>query len=421
MNRFKGFTHRFLRDESGGVMILFGLFLTVFLGFIALAIVMGNSTILKARMQNASDAGALAGAYPDAASNADRTTLARRYFALNYPDNYLGKGMTADRARVEIIAATGTQPLGVRVSGTHRRTNEMMQVLDPSLNTATVNSNSLVQNGNTASVIDMMMVMDTSGSMIRNTADANVGGGESRIDAAVDAANIVVDELLDTPVRTGSTIRWLDFTYKCYWPPTLNPEPDYQNQVTRYDCRTPPGTGDPLFVSDTLTAAGPARARINDYGNRVNSYTNGPDAAYRDEPRHQTWFITNGIDALNRARGTLATPRTNAVRAVIYMTDGLNNLYNNKLYFKNPTDTNPNLDPDIVTNTIDACDNIKAEPNVILYVVGLGPEACNTTGQQLLRSCATGPSQYFCALNADELSGVFRSIITSVKTLRITE
>lgn len=423
MNRFTCFTQRFLRDESGGVMILFGLFLTVFLGFIALAVVMGNSTILKARMQNASDAGALAGAYPDAATDAERTTLARRYFALNYPDNYLGKGMTAERARVEIVPATNAQPLGVRVRGTHQRDNEMMTVLDPNLNKAAVNSNALVRNGNASNVIDMVMVMDASGSMFRLDPDS----GSSRIDAAASAANIVIDELLDTPVRTGSTIRWLDYTYYCHWDPFADPDgegepvvPGYPKgfpyMTKRYDCRY--HDADELFSAGTYSAAGPARAKVEDYVKRVKAYDT--DLVNWTPPNNQTWFITNGIDALKRVL-PLPTPRVGAVRAVIYMTDGLNNIDNDHLYFVDPRLDNPTLHSDIVTSTAAACDDIKRQDNVVLYVVGFGPNACNTAGQQLLRSCATGPNQYFCANTDDELRGVFRSIITNVKTLRITE
>lgn len=51
-----------VRDESGQVLVLFALLLTVIFGFTALAIDVGGMVVAKSRVQNAADAAALAGA-----------------------------------------------------------------------------------------------------------------------------------------------------------------------------------------------------------------------------------------------------------------------------------------------------------------------------------------------------------------------
>ncbi len=53
---------RFAKDESGQVLVLFALLLTVIFGFTALAVDVGGMVVTKSQVQNAADAAALAGA-----------------------------------------------------------------------------------------------------------------------------------------------------------------------------------------------------------------------------------------------------------------------------------------------------------------------------------------------------------------------
>ncbi len=66
-------------NEHGQTMIQLALALIVLLGFVALAIDLGSGYLERRRMQNAADAGALAGAYAicDGRTNEAAITIAK--------------------------------------------------------------------------------------------------------------------------------------------------------------------------------------------------------------------------------------------------------------------------------------------------------------------------------------------------------
>lgn len=146
--------HRFLRHQQGSILILVGVSIVVLVAMVGVGIDLGRQQIVSSKLQSASDAAALAAAaQPD---GVDRDAAARRYFALNFPDSYLG--VARPTPTVTISGDT------IRVTATATAPTIFMGLLG--INTITTDGRTGVgaDTSTTSSDYDVIMVVDESGS-----------------------------------------------------------------------------------------------------------------------------------------------------------------------------------------------------------------------------------------------------------------
>lgn len=137
-------------------------------------------------------------------------------------------------------------------------------------------------------------------------------------------------------------------------------------------------------------------------------------------------------------------------KIIVLMTDGANSWtenpssYNGSLassngYFRNADGSNADSHfpakyqgistSDAARNGLDAltrlaCDNAKASPaNVAIYTIGfsVSSDPIDAQGIQLLKDCASSPSQYFPASDSGSLIAAFNQIAASLGRLRLTQ
>ncbi len=375
---------RFLRDEGGSVFIFVGLAIVVLIGVIGIALDLGTQGMLKTRMQNAADSAALGGAVADGVSNVEREAIARRYFALNYPDNYQGTDLTAANVG---ITASGDSVL-VDTNNRTRRADLIPVVGIENIQTRAVSEVANTTSG-AAQLRDITLVMDASGSMSEQINEV-AGTGGVRIVEARTAAQIIVDEVLCNASTPGSRVGWVEYAARCTSP---------------FSCDSSPSQF--LALSGSCSAV---TAKVNSY-----TYRNAWGPGFSEG-----W--TNGADGVGIAENIMSAARPNVVRAVIYMTDGLNNTAGSRNWCFDPAEAaschGVYHDGSIYADApaLDACNRLKAN-GVIVYGVAF---SANAQDAQVIRDCASGPDYYFYAPDAVALQDAFRSIFTSIKKIRIT-
>lgn len=74
---------------------------------------------------------------------------------------------------------------------------------------------------------------------------------------------------------------------------------------------------------------------------------------------------------------------------------------------------------DINARTLAVCSDMKAQ-GIIIYTIALGAQV-SSTGQNMLRSCATSNSFYFLSPTTNELQGIFQQIGDSLANLYISQ
>ncbi len=395
------FMKRLLADRSGNVLMLTGLSFLFLVAIGGAGYDLGKQQLVKQRMQQASDAAAIAGAgMEDTATPAERELMANNIFFLNYPDSYLGIARPAP----------GIQVVGnnveVRVPNTNVPTSFM----------SNLGVNSLPANGFTRAriktplrPIDLIMVMDNSGSM----AGTDVGA----------------DNTLngDAAISLGYCRSWLaSLGYAPFW--------------ASYYC----GPASPPFYRYSLSGI-TGLTRVNalryaaDYAaglllnpnvdnNQIASVTwNGTLVNSQD-------FQTSYAPVQNFLRGMFATSTTNStlglaraqalgaagfragtVRAVLLLTDGSNY----------PDPVSYNASSRII------CDQLKAD-GVVVYTIAFGTDVENDMSvRQFLSDCATGGSNgantnnlgatFFIAPDAATLTRAFDEIVISLRRVRILQ
>lgn len=101
-------------------------------------------------------------------------------------------------------------------------------------------------------------------------------------------------------------------------------------------------------------------------------------------------------------------------RAIVLMTDGQNTVSPSYPEHKGRNQTTSDK------LTAELCENVKASnENITIYTVAF--EVNNVKTQNLMRTCATSPSNYFDADNSAELIASFKTIAKGLSELRIAE
>lgn len=357
---------KLIRDEQGAVYILMAFAIVLLIGVVGIGIDLGTTTMLKTRAQNASDAAAIAAALSPINDNRAREQIARRYIGLNYPDNYLGSDFTANRATILVDGNN------IRVDTNNLSRNpDIVQVID--VNKLSTRAVAEVRNEPSVSgdLRDLVLVMDSSGSMAD---DVNgLSNPPAKIEGAKAAASLIIDQIICNAPLVGSRIGWVDYSAQC-------------NDSTIGSACTAQINQLPLSGS-----CGSLRNQLRSYSPRA---------------------ATNGADAMRVAASLMSAARPNVVRAVIYMTDGINNSYNGVFYGDNDSRAN--------NPALAICDQLKAQ-GIIVYGIAYSPDAINA---DVIKRCATDPDPangyYFYAPDEVAITNAFRQITQSIQKIRLT-
>lgn len=358
----------FARDERGSVFILVGLLIIVLVGVIGLTLDLGTQSIIKTRMQNASDAAALAAAIPDTATPAEREAIARRYFALNYPDNYQQTDLTA--ANVQIVANDETVQVD---TGNRSRKTDILPVIGINA-TQSRGTTEVGISANVPPSADIVLGLDISGSM-----------------GQVDCGS--------PPKRCGF----------------LHPNPASRMSllrisVDRFITHLAAGQ-DPMqnYSVGTILYSGVIE---NTYNFSANTAGLQKYFSLHLQPRYRAGTI--GGTAAQHVN-TLLSRAVRPTRVAILMTDGQNT---------DPSRDFPSASEDALMRQ--QCDAMKKD-GIVVYTISFGSEILYTPSiAALMKDCATGETEEQKALYAhkavtgDELNGAFDNILKGIRQVRIT-
>ena len=183
-------TRKLLRDQRGNAMMLTAAAIVPIIGIVGSGIDIGRAYMAELRLQQACDAGVLAGRRSMAAGqyNAAAIAQANTMFRFNYPDNIYGS----------TNVAFSSQPLGttdVRGTATARLPTAIMYIFGMDEFNLSVDCAAKLEISNT----DMMLVLDVTGSMEDNT----TSDGKKRMAAMREAAKQFFQTMTTTDVGDG--------------------------------------------------------------------------------------------------------------------------------------------------------------------------------------------------------------------------
>jgi hypothetical protein len=255
------FLRSFLRNEQGSVLIIAGLTMLTLVAVSGAAIDLGRQQLLRSKLQQASDAGAVAVAtMPEGSTDAQMQQAGERYFMLNFPDGYMGV------ERPPVSVQTGPDIIVEADVDLPTRFITFVGV-DEIRSTGRTRMSSITAKSGGASY-DIILSMDVSGSMSISDPPAGPRYIELR-----NAANAISSNLLN-PNSTNSRIA------ANTWDSSLRAAVDFQ---------------------DTY---GPIQSFLNSHV--------GANLG------------TCSSEGMRRAQAQAAGFRQNVVRAVVLLTDGVN-------------------------------------------------------------------------------------------------
>ncbi len=183
MNWFRNF-----RDDQGGnVFIIAAATISVLIAVAGAGIDLGRQQLVKLRLQQASDAAALAGAsLQNSPTDAERFQAAQRYFNLNYPSEYMGIA----RPTPTISIAGGE----VTVAANSPVSTIFVKQVDMNVTQAAGRSKVSTSTSTTEADYDVVMVVDESGS----TGARAPGGGGTIMDVEKEAISDMISSIFPT-------------------------------------------------------------------------------------------------------------------------------------------------------------------------------------------------------------------------------
>ncbi|MAR55660.1 MAG: hypothetical protein CMM93_00610 [Rickettsiales bacterium] len=404
---------RFLQDESGNVLIIVGFTIIILVAIAGASIDFGRSEIIGHKMHQAADAGALAGAaMPIGSTETERKETIKRYFRLNFPDDYMGSSVTAEDL-VMNASPNWTDPdtINVQVENTIN-TGFITQVGQDTLNTAS--ETEVGVQAASALDLDLVFVVDGSSSMQYPPDDTYVTpSNPSKTKFLKDALTRVNDTLLK-PGNVG---------------------PNDKVRIGLVEFGQQDGTSN--FVKRRLD--------LTDNYAQIRNFVTGiqvPVECGDLDSGEPECFQTPGGRGAEAGRDMIlsAPPRPDgnvgAAKLVVFLTDGL---------FNRPTDpgfdwrNNENqrswdLQQVAINQFTNACDDMKDE-NVVVYTTNygffrVGPDRNNELPPYMmedlidaLQECASDPdSEYYRAtLGGEDLIDFFDFIAVTAKKLRVSK
>ena len=188
----RGFLGRLLRDARGNTLAIIGAALVPLAGMIGSGVDMSRAYMAKTRLQSACDAAALAGrrVMQNDTLTASVTNEANRFFAFNFPQRLYN---TATFAPTVTRPAAGT----VRVTASTTIPTSVMKLFGFVSLPLSVTCDASLNFVNT----DVMLVLDTTGSMANDVNDNPTTPSNSKIQALRDAAMALYDTLAPTQTQ----------------------------------------------------------------------------------------------------------------------------------------------------------------------------------------------------------------------------
>lgn len=164
--RISGFLSRLRHDQAGNVIAIVGASVIPMLAIIGGTVDISRGYMVKVRLQQACDAGALAGrhAVGEGVYDANAESRAHAMFKSNFPENYQGTSETAfipsSADRGITVTGQATTKLPTVIMGLFKDEPELKGLKKQFID-LTVNCNAKMEVSNS----DVMMVLDTTGSM----------------------------------------------------------------------------------------------------------------------------------------------------------------------------------------------------------------------------------------------------------------
>ncbi|HEX7877300.1 MAG TPA: TadE/TadG family type IV pilus assembly protein [Sphingobium sp.] len=178
---------RLYHNQAGNTLIIVAAAVIPLMGLIGGGVDMSRAYMVRARMQQACDASALAGRRSMTTASMTQTDKdeAKKFFNFNFPQNTFGSS-----SFTPTIQSNPSETTTVQVAATTTVPTTIMRVFGFQTLTITVNCDSRFDIGNT----DVMMVLDTTGSMTTAISDGK-GGTTTRIAALRQAVKDFYDTL----------------------------------------------------------------------------------------------------------------------------------------------------------------------------------------------------------------------------------
>lgn len=405
--RAKTFLARACADQRGNVLMLTGLGILVMIGLTGAGIDLGRQQLVKIKLQQATDAVAVAMAnMPEGASGADYQEAAQRYFALNFPESYLGIPRPpinySGGNGVEVTADITVEPVFLGVLGMGR-----MQAGGYTR----VGEESESRGGD----YDIILTMDTSGSM------GNMDVGQS---GSLDA-----DQPTQDRMRTAC-VDWYRDVYsmspaaaelECQANGYMGVKGYSRMNALRYAANT--------LANSVLGSNSDSRVALISWNGGVSdsmNFTTNYNGVYDYLRKMIPAGDTNSATGMAKAQEFSTGFSSSRVNAVVLLTDGENNCAD---WRQDQWDgTMECHDWDSYNNaTLVICSALK-QRNIMVYTIAFGGNVVDSERTKtMLSTCASGtPSDnlnkyFFMAPDGATLQQAFNSIVTSVKNIRIVD
>lgn len=414
-----------LRDTGGNVLILAGLGILFLVGIGGAGYDLGRQQLVRQKIQQASDAAALAAAGMDFGTpSGTRQNTAQAFFTLNYPQNYLGIPRPTPSVSIagERVTVSASAPVPTSFVGNF------------GVSTIAAAGSSTTQFKRVQTVLDVILVMDNSGSM-----GARPGVGSPLGSYDVGPGNSTNASGGIRPICRAGWISYAAFFGVLF----TNADANFQcndfegaNGFNRINAlRFSAGA-----LADTLMSPNPnnnqiALATWDLIGIRMQGFSNNASTVKNFLGTMYGRGATNSSIGMQQAQTLASGFRANTAHAVVLMTDGANfggarfNAFGVRdLAAENAERIQFNND------TLAICNRFKAE-GTIVYTIGYGAELSNNAtnsieARQFLSDCATGPnggsqpnlnSFYFVAPDAAALAATFNSIAGSLSKVQILQ
>ena len=505
--KLRSVSRLFLKSEQGSALPFIGIGLIMLTGATGTAIDMGRVQVVQTRMQSALDAAGLA--VGTELSTANISSETSKYFYANFPANYLGTTISS----ISAVPNATNSIITLGVAGTVPTT--FMKIFG--INNVSVSASSQITRSQSG--LELVLVMDNTGSMAQSA-----GGSTTKIQAAKDAANSLLDILYGSGNNTASNLwvgvvpfsqavnigtthtSWLDSTYDATlnWGPTTwagcvearangasSPQYDISddapttlNNKTLFRQYYSTCNTNTTYENNAWRGVSPSKTNCQTsgtlaYNTPFSNTTRGPNL-YCPQPvtpmvaeKNTVSAAINSMQAVGNTHIDLGlawgwrmlspkwrgmwggemdtnnlpldynTPLMNKV--IILMTDGDNTLSgtnaagtataNPGLYSAYGYPDNTALavsggectsggsctagQNEINNRTASVCSQIKAQ-GVIIYTIALGAQV-STTGQNMLKACASSPSYYFLSPTTSNLTSIFQQIGDSLANLRVSQ
>jgi Flp pilus assembly protein TadG len=423
------FLKRFVADRSGNILIMTGI------GFLFLVAIggagydLGRQQLVQQRIQQASDAAAVAAAGMEyGATTAQRTLMAQNIYNLNFPDQYLGV------ARADVVPTIVVDNASVRVSANTTVATSFVRNFNNGAGPATLAADgvSRTQIKVPPLPIDLILVMDVSGSM-------DLPSAGPWLDPVIDPITglaVCATEERNYYLSFFTPDCAVSFAIYGYASPAACVAGrvgffdgiDHFNTVCRARFASAAGAKRINAMRAAAVSAVSQLLNPNLQGNRValitwdttlhlvKNFSNNFASVKSDLLAMLAIGATDSTVGLAQAKIFMASLNPTAIPVVILLTDGANN---------SPT-SNP--------ASVAICDQLKATPKTLVFTIAFGSDA--VTGfsapiiSQFLSDCATGPNGagqpnkdrfYFPAANGAALNAAFTSILDTVRKVRILQ